>query len=106
LRRKLLAAYGGKCAVSGSDAEDALEVALIDPDGPHEPRNALLLRADLRTLFELNLLRVHPKTRKVFLADSVQNGSYARLWARPLRAPESKDAAPDFEALQKCWSAK
>jgi hypothetical protein len=106
LRRKLLAAYGGKCAVSGADAEDALEVALIDPDGPHEPKNALLLRADLRTLFELNLLRVHPKTRKVFLAEPVQNGSYARLWARPLRAPDAKDAAPDFEALQKRWSAK
>src|SRR5262249_49685929 len=63
LRQKLLAAYGGKCAVSGADAEAALEVAIIDPDGPTELKNALLLRADLRTLFDLNLLRVHPKTR-------------------------------------------
>jgi hypothetical protein len=106
LRQKLLAAYAGKCAVSGADAEAALEVTLIDPDGPTEPKNAILLRADLRTLFELNLLRIHPKTRKVFLADAVQNGAYSRLWARPLRPPESKDAAPDFAALEKRWNAK
>jgi len=74
-RQKMLKAYGGKCVVSGADAEAVLEVALIDPEGAMEPKNALLLRADLRTLFELNLLRVHPKTRKVILADAVQNGS-------------------------------
>jgi hypothetical protein len=105
LRQKLMTAYGGKCAVSGADAADALEVALIDPDGPAELKNALLLRADLRTLFDLNLLRVHPKTRKVVLADAVQNGAYARLWARPIRPPESKDAAPSFTALEKRWNA-
>jgi len=36
----------------------------------------------------------------------VQNGSYARLWARALRSPESKDANPDFAALEKRWNAK
>ncbi len=106
LRQKLLTAYGGKCALSGTDAEAVLEVALIDPDGPAEPKNALLLRADLRTLFDLNLLRVHPKTRKVFLANVIQNGAYARLWARTLRPPGQKDAAPSFAALEKRWAAK
>jgi hypothetical protein len=105
-RQKMLKAYAGKCAVSGADAEAVLEVALIDPDGAAEPKNAILLRADLRTLFDLNLLRVHPKTRKVVLAEAVQNGSYARLWARTLRPPESKDANPDFAALEKRWNAK
>jgi hypothetical protein len=105
-RQKMLAAYGGKCAVSGADAEAALEVAIIDPEGPAEPKNAILLRADLRTLFDLNLLRVHPKTRKVFLAEAVQNGSYTRLWARTLRPPLSKDAAPAFAALERRWNAK
>jgi hypothetical protein len=105
-RQKMLKAYAGKCAVSGADAEAVLEVALIDPDGPPEPKNALLLRADLRTLFDLNMLRIHPKTRKVTLAEAVQNGSYARLWARTLRPPESKDAYPDYAALEKRWNAK
>lgn len=106
LRQTMLKMYAGKCAVSGADAEAVLEVALIDPDGAAEPKNAILLRADLRTLFDLNLLRVHPKTRKVVLAESVQNGAYARLWARTLRLPEGKDANPDFTALEKRWNAK
>ena len=101
-RQKVIAAYGGRCAVTGSDAEATLEVALIDPDGPTEVKNALPLRADIRTLFDLNLLRVHPKTRKVLLADAVQDSSYARLWARPLRRPESKDDHPGV-ALLKRW---
>jgi hypothetical protein len=104
-RQKMLAAYGGKCAVTGADAEAALEVALIDPEGPDEPKNALLLRADLRTLFDLNLLRVHPKTRKVFLAEPIQDGTYSKLWARALRPPESKDAAPNYAALLKRWDS-
>ncbi len=104
-RQKVLTAYDNKCAVSSADAEAVIEIALIDPEGPNELKNAIPLRADLRTLFDLNLLRVHPKTRKIFLADSVQNGSYARLWARTLRAPASKDAAPDFTTLQKRWNS-
>ncbi|HUR53639.1 MAG TPA: HNH endonuclease signature motif containing protein [Gemmataceae bacterium] len=103
-RQKVIAAYGGKCAVTGCDAEAALEVALIDPDGPNEVTNALPLRADLRTLFDLNLLRIHPKSRKVLLAEAVQDSSYARLWARPVRAPESKDHHPGV-ALLKRWDA-
>jgi hypothetical protein len=98
----VLRAYGGKCAVTGADTEAALEVALIDPEGASEVRNALLLRADIRTLFDLNLLRIHPKTRKVLLAESIANGSYARLWARPIRAPEKKDDHPGI-ALMKRW---
>ena len=84
---------------------ERFEVALIDPEGPNELKNALPLRADLRTLFDLNLLRVHPKTRKVFLAESVQTGTYARLWARTLRPPESKDSNPDFAALTRRWNS-
>jgi hypothetical protein len=105
LRQKLLQIYGGKCAITGTDAEAALEVALIDPEGPNEPKNALLLRGDLRTLFDLNLLRIHPKTAKVFLAESIQNGAYARLWARPIRLPEKTADRPAFDALQKRWDA-
>jgi hypothetical protein len=35
----------------------------------------------------------------------VQNGAYARLWARALRAPQSKDASPDFAALTNRWAS-
>jgi hypothetical protein len=106
-RQRLLGAYGGKCAITGADAPEALEVALLTGDGtgPLETANALLLRGDVRTLFELNLIRVHPASRKVFVADSLKRGSYAKLMARQLRLPANADDRPSLEALQKRWDA-
>ena len=49
--------------------------------------------------------RIHPKTRKVILADAILNGAYARLWARPVRFPTSKDDRPALTALQKRWNS-
>jgi tetratricopeptide (TPR) repeat protein len=108
LRQQLLKAYGGRCAITGSDGEAALEVALIrgaDGSGPQEVTNSLLLRGDVRTLFDLNLIRVHPKSRKVFVADALKRSSYARLVARQLRLPERKEDRPNSEALQQRWDA-
>jgi hypothetical protein len=107
LRQKLLAAYGGKCAITGADAEAALEVALLTGDGtgPLEVGNALLLRGDVRTLFDLNLIRIHPGSRKIFIADVLRRGSYAKLMARQLRLPEKADDQPRPEALQRRWDA-
>jgi hypothetical protein len=107
-RQKLLRAYGGRCAVSGSDGEPALEAALIDGDaGTASPdvTNALLLRADIHILFDLNLIRIHPKTRKVFIADALKKSSYGKLVARQLRLPENQEDRPSFEALQRRWQA-
>jgi hypothetical protein len=107
LRQKLLQAYGGKCAITGADAEQALEVALLSGDGtgPLDVSNAILLRGDVRTLFDLNLIRVHPGSRKVFIADVLKRGSYAKLMARQLRLPEKAEDQPKLEALQKRWDA-
>ena len=52
-RRDLIAAYEGRCAVTGCDLVDALEAAHIVPHrGTHTNvvRNGLLLRADIHTL--------------------------------------------------------
>jgi hypothetical protein len=108
LRQKLLKAYDGRCAVTNNDGDDALEVALIEDDaatGPFEPSNALLLRADVRSLFDLNLIRIHPRTKKIILAEPLQKSSYARFRSRTLRLPEKKEERPSFEALQKRWDS-
>jgi hypothetical protein len=104
LRQKLLRAYGGRCAITGADAEPALEAALIAGKGG-EVTNGLLLRADVRTLFDLNLIRIHPRTRKLFLAEALKKGSYAKLAARQLRLPEKEEDRPSVEALQERWDA-
>lgn len=107
-RQKLLAAYGGKCAVTGSDSDAALEAAYIvgtEETGPQEVSNGLLLRADIHTLFDLNLIRIHPRTRKIFVAESLKKGSYAKLIARQLRLPDKPEDRPSVEALQERWEA-
>lgn len=62
-RRSLLAAYGGRCAVTGTAIEGLLEAAHISPyKGDHTDvvSNGLLLRSDIHTLFDLRLLTVLP----------------------------------------------
>lgn len=69
-RKGLLAAYDAKCCISGCAIENLLEAAHITPHKDHATDvldNGLLLRADLHTLFDLGLLRVHPQTLKVDL---------------------------------------
>jgi hypothetical protein len=107
-RQKLLKAYGGRCAVTGYDGEAVLEAALVSGDdggGPLDVTNGLLLRGDVRTLFDLNLIRIHPRTKKIFLADSLKKGNYAKLIARRLRLPEKKEDWPNLEALEQRWRA-
>jgi hypothetical protein len=106
LRQKLLEAYGGRCAITGSDGEASLEVAYIqgtEETGPQEAANTLLLRSDVHTLFDLNLIRVHPRTRKIFVAEALRKGSYARLIARQLRLPQKPEDRPSVEALRQRW---
>lgn len=48
-------AYERQCAVTGERTLPVLEAAHVRPygrSGPHDPRNGLLLRSDLHTLFD------------------------------------------------------
>src|SRR5690606_29695122 len=59
-------AYERACAVTGEHSLPALEAAHIRPyadDGPHDPRNGLLLRADLHRLFDQGFVTVTPEGR-------------------------------------------
>lgn len=102
LRNRLLEAYEGSCAITGPCAADALEVALVSPwRGPltHDPSNALLLRADLHTLFDLGKLAVDTRSMTVVVADELMQTSYRILSGRPLRAPRDEALRPSAEAL-------
>ena len=60
-RRRLLAAYEGKCAVTGSIAVPVLEAAHIDAYSggyTQHVRNGMLLRSDVHILFDLHLLTI------------------------------------------------
>jgi len=69
-RAKLMEAYEGRCAITGCDAREALEAAHIarySGAASNDPRNGLLLRADLHNLFDLGLIAVDPGSLVVML---------------------------------------
>ncbi len=101
-RQQLLAAYDYRCAITNSNALDALEAAYIAPyrgKSTHDPSNGLLLRADLHTLFDLGKLAVETRNMTVVMADDLLESSYRLLAGRPLRFPTAPELRPSPEAL-------
>lgn len=108
-RDALVAAYAGRCAITGYDAVEALEAAHITPYlGPHTNHvsNGLLLRADLHTLFDLGLLAIHEETLQVLVARSLARTSYGQLHGQHLRLPLDSEARPSRDALarHRAWA--
>ncbi|MBD2094280.1 HNH endonuclease [Trichocoleus sp. FACHB-591] len=102
-RQRLLEAYNYCCAITQCNAREALEAAHILPYSDtvnNHPSNGLLLRADLHTLFDLNLLVIEPETMRVRLAPSLQNTDYRVLDGELIHLPQSRVFYPDRAALQ------
>lgn len=105
-RIKLITAYHGRCAISGSDAVDALEAAHIIPyKGPKSQHitNGLLLRADIHTLFDLNLLGIEPSSLKVVLSPKLLKTCLRELGENKLALPDDAHQHPSKEALGERW---
>lgn len=105
-RARLLVAYGGRCAMTGCNAEPALEAAHIleySATSSQEVTNGLLLRANVHTLFDLQLIQIEPEELRIHLDDCLQESSYARLHARKLRLPERPMDRPSKDALRNRW---
>lgn len=96
-RKSLIKAYGGRCAMTGCDALDALEAAHIIPYR-HESINAipngLLLRADIHTLFDLHLIGVDQAPRRITIAPPLRGSAYSEIHGSPL----AKTCVPAQEA--------
>ncbi len=83
-RDSLQSRYGKRCLISGCEVLAVLEAAHIRPyrgDEDNHPANGLLLRSDLHTLFDLDLLGIEPKGLRVELhPDVVKNyGQFANV---------------------------
>jgi hypothetical protein len=107
-REALMRAYGRACALTGCDAEPALEAAHIRPfcDGAgSQVTNGLLLRADIHTLFDLGDIRIDADSLTVRLSERLRTSSYADLEGTQLRPPVNKCDSPDRDALrERCQS--
>ena len=93
-RAAALLAFGGRCAISGYDVAEGLEAAHIVPYlGPHTNAvtNALLLRADLHTLFDRGLLTIDPMTMRVALSPTLKASAIKNLDGVILSMPSEAD---------------
>jgi putative restriction endonuclease len=101
-RERLLIAYGGRCAITGCDAVEALEAAHIVPyqgDDTNSVQNGLLLRADIHTLFDLGLIGVRPDSMVVVVSERLRVTIYRELAGVPLRVPVNHYDRPSSAAL-------
>lgn len=106
-RSRLLAAYGGRCAITGCDVPDALEAAHLRPyRGPASNRvpNGILLRADLHTLLDKQLIAIHPHSRSVKLSQALKGTAYSTLAGKRISDPQDPAASPAHELLRQSWS--
>jgi hypothetical protein len=102
-RRNLLTLYSSRCAISQYDSEEALEAAHIIPiseDGNHSPQNGLLLRADLHTLFDLQLIGIDPKSQKVVVGETLKPTLYNNYSGRVATLPLAMLDRPSSVNLQ------
>ncbi|MBD2742289.1 HNH endonuclease [Coleofasciculus sp. FACHB-1120] len=111
-REKLLTAYDNCCAMTGCTVTAALEAAHIVPyqiEENYDVKNGLILRADIHTLFDLDLIRIYPEEnpekRKIELHTCLLNTSdYKNLNGNILRTPMKKDYLPEKHYLE--WRHK
>jgi len=102
LRQSLLVAYDYTCAITGCNALEALESAYIIPyrgKFTHHTSNALLMRADVHTLFDLGKIAVDTRTMTIIVHDELVETSYRLLADRPLHYPKDETQRPSTEAL-------
>jgi len=102
-RRALIKAYGGRCAVTDCDIEEALEAAHIVPYQGSETnhvKNGLLLRSDVHTLFDLGLISIDSGSMTLVIGSGLLESSYKKLAGRRIRLPHSPQEQPSKAALE------
>ena len=103
-RDKLRTRFGEQCVICGCKVLHVLEAAHINPyrgEKDNHVENGLLLRADLHTLFDLNLLGIEPSKLTVHFHPEVDHAEYKALHGKRLLCPIG--FSPSVEALTARW---
>lgn len=92
-----------ECAVTECDLIDILEAAHIDAyrnDSHNDISNGLLLRSDIHTLYDLNLIAIEPIALTVRLSTKALNSGYGYLEGKPIKTKHTSNS----DALLKRWA--
>ncbi|TWW08439.1 hypothetical protein E3A20_24310 [Planctomyces bekefii] len=100
--------FSGKCVVTGCCVVDLLEAAHLSPyrgEGHNHEANGLLLRADIHTLLDLNLMAINPADMRLLISVKLQEDETYRKYNRkelmcPAKTNISRESLIDrFEAF-------
>jgi len=102
-RQRLRKRYGDRCLITGCELMDIVEAAHISPYRKPEdnhPENGLLLRSDLHTLYDLDLMGIEPASLKISLHPICRVEGYAHLESTVLRCEDNR---PGRAPLNNRW---
>jgi predicted restriction endonuclease len=75
----------------------------LGPESNHVS-NGLLLRADIHTLLDLDLIGIDPVSLKLVVAEQLRGTCYDEMDGQELNVPDDAALAPNKEALQQRWA--
>lgn len=104
-RESLRKLHGDRCMITGCPVLDVIEAAHIKAyrgEADHHVQNGLLLRADIHTLFDLNMIGIEPGSLKVEIAPRLKGSEYGTLAGARLQVRDASFVSR--EALQSRWS--
>jgi hypothetical protein len=101
-REDLLVAYDRRCAITKCDLPEALEAAHILP---HRGRmydhvqNGILMRGDIHSLFDMDMIAIHPKTFRILISPELVGTAYEHLKKAKFKKPKNSEHRPTPDAL-------
>ncbi len=103
-RSMALLRYNNTCVISACTISELLESAHICPhrgEKDNHPENSLLLRCDLHTLFDRDLLGINPNHLTVELHPTIRQSEYQQYSGVRLLVTDS--TIPSRDALKRRW---
>jgi uncharacterized protein YjbI with pentapeptide repeats len=103
LRRKLLEVYNKRCPVTDCNILPLLDTVLIDglqKNAADHPSNGLVLRKDIKILYNLYLVAIDPQKLTVMLSPSLRRSTYGYLEGRKINLPKQAIYHPERQYLQ------
>lgn len=100
-RSRVLAAYDGTCAMTGTACSEVLDAAHIQPFinlQSNHPQNGIALRKDVHALFDAGLITV-AEDLTIVLSPHLPSGEYADLVGTSLALPSRTENRPSQAAL-------
>lgn len=97
-RQEVLRRFDGRCPVTGCECDTVLEAAHIVPwsrEKSMDGGRGILLRSDIHTLFDRNLMTIDPTSLKISIAGAAR-AHYAEYHGKTLPHPRSKSHTRDL----------